>query len=297
MKGLITSIQRLSIHDGPGIRSTVFLKGCNMRCDWCHNPETHLPTPQLQYIAGKCICCAHCLSSCPEGALTVKDNRIWIDRSACTVCGSCAEACTSGALSLVGESLTPEELMERISKDELFIRNSGGGVTLSGGEPTLQAAFCRRVLELCVEKDYPTAIETNLACTEEVLDSLIPFVGLWFCDLKMADPQKHRHYTGLGNERIIHNLHYLSEKKVTLVVRTPIIPGVNDNTKEMEGLCSILRPLNLKHYELLPFHSLGFYKWINLGMNNPMERVGDLAKDRLNELTELARSLGIPAKQ
>ena len=287
----------MSIHDGPGIRSTVFMKGCNMRCAWCHNPETHLPKPQLQYISGKCICCAHCLQACQKNALTIKDDHVWIDRSACTVCGCCADACTSGALSLVGESLSPEELMGRISKDDIFIRNSGGGVTLSGGEPTLQADFCRRVLELCAEKGYPTAIETNLACTEEVLDSLIPFIGIWFCDLKMADLGKHRRYTGLGNEHIIHNLHYLSEKKVALVVRTPIIPGVNDDSAELGRICSILRTLNLKYYELLPFHSLGFYKWTNLGMDNPMEGTEDLTKGRLHELTDLARSLGIPVKQ
>lgn len=296
MPGAITTIQRLSIHDGPGIRSTVFLKGCNMRCRWCHNPETWQTGPSLQQVQDKCICCGHCIQACPSGAISVTDGHIRIDRALCTVCGRCADACVSRSLTLIGEQVTPEELLRRVLRDKVHYDNSGGGVTLSGGEPTLQKDFCKEFLRLCKDAGLHTAIETNLACPEKTLDELIPLVDLWMCDLKIADDGKHRLNTGVSNATTLRNLAHLSSERVRLVVRTPVIPGVNDSEQDLRALCEFIKDLNLEYYELLPYHSMGLYKFPTLGMENPLPPTDDMAKGLLEPLYDIVKTYHIKTK-
>lgn len=293
MTGTITTIQRLSIHDGPGIRSTVFLKGCNMRCRWCHNPETWQAGPSLQHVQDKCICCGHCLEACPNGAVSIAEDKIHLDRDICTACGSCADACVSRALTIIGEKVTPEELLRRVLRDKVCYDNSGGGVTLSGGEPTLQKDFCIEFLKLCKAEGLHTAIETNLACPENTVDELVPWLDLWMCDLKIADNDKHILNTGLPNTLTIRNLGHLSEMRARFVVRTPVIPGINDSEQDIREICAIIKDLKPEYYELLPYHSMGLYKFPTLGIGNPMPPTGDLKTESLAPLYEIVNSYDI----
>lgn len=295
MTGIITTIQRLSIHDGPGIRSTVFLKGCNMKCLWCHNPETWMQGPSLQHLQDKCICCGHCLEACPNGAISVLEGKINIDRNFCSLCGRCTESCVSRALTMIGESVTPEELLKRVLRDKICYDNSGGGVTLSGGEPTLQKDFCIEFLKLCKSEGLHTAIETNLSCSEKTIDELAPWLDLWMCDLKMANTAKHIKNTGLSNALTVSNLRHLSDIGARLVVRTPIIPGINDSAQDIREICEIVKDLRIEYYELLPYHSMGLYKFPTIGIDNPLPPTGDMNKDALKPLYEIVRTYDINA--
>lgn len=288
MKGRITSLQRMSVHDGPGIRTVVFLKGCNMRCKWCHNPETWLPKPQLQYIASKCICCGTCMENCPQEAIQPMSHCITVNYDQCTNCGICTKTCCTEALSMVGEMISAEDCWNRIKKDIPYFRTSQGGITISGGEPLLQKDFVKDLLEIGKEHQIHTAIETNLSTSWEVIEELIPLVDLWMCDLKLADPERHEYWTGIDNRKVIANIQRMAEKHVPLIVRTPIVPGVNDREEDIEAICQILSPLagNIK-YELLGFHQLGFPKYENLGMKNELKDIASLPKERFEKLKNI----------
>lgn len=298
MKGTITTIQRMSIHDGPGIRSTLFMKGCNLRCAWCHNPETWSPHPQLQYIAAKCIYCGSCIGACDRRALRpAADGRVVIDRRICTLCGRCVEACVSGAMTRVGRLIESGEALRELLLDRTFFRTSGGGVTLSGGEPLLQADFAEEVLRGCLDEGVHTAVESNLTEPWPVVERFLPLVRLWMCDLKIADSEMHRRWTGQGNERIIDNLRRLAATGSPVIVRTPVVPGVNDTEQAVEELCRIVAGLGGEvAYELLGFHTLGFGKFDNLGMENPMSGAAALTRERFELLKQIPERFGIRRK-
>lgn len=269
MKAMITALQRLSIHDGPGIRTVVFFKGCNMRCKWCHNPESWSSEKQLQYWEEKCICCGSCINLCRFNALSLGQKKIFIDYDLCNHCGMCVNKCSSGALLLVGRCVNVEELFEEVEKDFPYFHNSGGGITISGGEPLLQFGFLFDFLTFCKSKNISTAIESNMSLSWDKIEQLYPLVDYWMCDLKLADSQKHRYFTGIDNNQIIENIKKLAKKNCSLTVRTPIIPGVNDSRFEIDSICRILAPYAGKiKYELLGFHTLGFNKFEALGMRN-----------------------------
>ena len=296
MKGIITTIQRMSIHDGPGIRSTLFLKGCDLRCAWCHNPETWSKYRQLQYIASKCIRCGTCIAACDQKALRAGE-RLVIDRAGCNRCGKCTEVCPTGAMSWIGREVSADEAVRELSADNIFFRTSGGGVTLSGGEPLLQAGFAREVLGGCLAQGIHTAVESNLTENWDVVETFLPLVKLWMCDLKLADPELHRRWTGQGNGRIISNLRQLADKGVPIIVRTPVVPGVNDTAEAIDALCRIISGLGGNvAYELLGFHPLGFGKFDDLGMTNPMAGTGALDGSILEELKKIPRRYGIKSK-
>lgn len=282
MRATITTLQRMSLHDGPGIRSTLFLKGCNFRCPWCHNPETLVRGPQLQHILSKCVACGSCVSVCQRGALSIKDGSLAIDRSECVLCGKCSEVCVSGALNLVGKEVSVEEALEMLLQDKVFYETSGGGVTISGGEPFLQPEFIVELLKKCKEVDLHTALETNLSLPWEMISPALPYVDLWLCDLK-----------GPQYKDVISNLRRLAESDADLIVRTPVIPGVNDSSEVIQELCEIVRGLGTGvMYEIIPFHTLGFGKYADLGMENPMEGVKDYDTLEFASLKELIRKYG-----
>lgn len=288
MKATITTLQRLSIHDGPGIRTVIFFKGCNMHCKWCHNPETWINVQQLQYFEEKCICCGTCIDACSTGALSVGVRKISIDHTLCTHCGICTEKCCSGALTLVGRKVSVEELITEIKKDYPYFCNSGGGITVSGGEPLLQHEFLLEFLIACKLEGISTAIETNLSLPWNRIEQLLPLVDYWMCDLKIADMEKHRQFTGIDNIRVIDNIGKLVEKGCSLTVRTPVVPGVNDNKNEIESICRILAPYASSiRYELLGFHTLGFNKFETLGMQNELSDKSPLDKEKLEELKKI----------
>lgn len=283
MKAVITTFQRMSLHDGPGIRTTLFLKGCNFRCPWCHNPETLLQSPQLQHISSKCVSCGSCLSSCPHNALSLSDGRLMIDRQKCTVCGQCVPTCPNRALNVIGREISVEEALDVFMEDKIFYDTSGGGITVSGGEPFMQNEFVIELLKQCRNAGLHTAVETNLSLPWERFRAALPYVDLWMCDIKHA-----------GDTYIINNISLLASSGAEIMVRTPVVPGVNDSEDEIREICRMVSGMGHKvRYELLGFHTLGFGKYDDLGMLNPMEGESDLRQQRLNELKNILNEYGL----
>lgn len=237
IKGIVADIQRASVHDGPGLRTTVFLKGCNLRCKWCHNPETTRREPEVIYNEKLCVHCGHCKEGCYTGARTV-----------------------------CGREMTPNEVLDQVLQDKPYY-GKDGGMTVSGGEPMFQIDFLLELLKLARKNGIHCGMETNMSMPFEThIEPLIPYINLWMADLKCFDDDLHRRYTGLGNQQIKQNLKRLDEAGVSLVLRTPVIPGVNDSQSELENLVRFAKELkHLAYYEVLPYHPLGLSKRVEHG--------------------------------
>lgn len=295
--GIITTIQRMSIHDGPGIRSTVFLKGCNLRCRWCHNPETWSSHRQLMHVVDRCIGCGCCVAVCPEHALSLQAGKLKVNRLRCLAEGVCTEACLQDALQVVGRVVPAQSLVDELMEDVVFFEESGGGVTLSGGEPLMQPGFALEILQECRRRGIHTALETNLTASWETIHSFLPWVDLWMCDLKLADRDRHKTWTGAYNDQIIGNLYRLSEAGVPVVLRTPVVPDVNDNASEISAICRLATAWpNVLYYELLEFHALGFDKFRNLGMENPLLGIRKLDAELFRSLKQIPGTFGLRTK-
>ena len=280
MLGRIFDIQRFCIHDGPGIRTTVFLKGCPMRCPWCHNPEGISPRPQLSFSPEKCIGCGSCFRVCPRGAHAMLDGRHVLDRAKCQACGTCVRECPSGALEMVGRDITVEEALEEVLKDEPFYRSSGGGLTLSGGEPLDQADFSRELLTRAKRAGLHTAVETSGAAPWARLRPLRPIVDLWLYDLKETDPARHEEVTGLALGPVLENLRALAEGGAAVLLRLPIVPGLNDRPDHFRAVGALARRLTgLAGVEVLPYHRLGLAKRERLGLGPPALAVAEHPTD------------------
>lgn len=293
MTGTITTIQRMSIGDGPGIRSTVFMKGCRFRCAWCHNPETWTSSPQLQHLPDRCIACHSCLDACKTHALTLFEGKTVLDRDLCDSCGSCATVCPSGTLSMTGRTVEAEEVFKEVSLDMPYYVESGGGVTLSGGEPLLQHGFILELLTLCKGAGIGTAIETTLDTDWSRLEALVHLMDLWMVDLKTMDDSLHLQYTGASNKTTLNNLGLLSSRTKDIIVRTPVVPGVNDDPESIEAICVYLDSIGVTRYELLPFHDLGFDKYTGFGIRNRMAGSQSLSRNDLNQLEVIVAGHGL----
>jgi pyruvate formate lyase activating enzyme len=296
-QGVISDIQHFSIHDGPGIRTTVFLKGCNLRCFWCHNPETLSPRPALQLFLDRCIGCGACFERCPQGAhLLAEEQRIFV-RERCIACGTCVDTCYAQALVLVGEVKTAQEVVEVVLRDRAFYETSGGGVTLSGGEPLLQPDFAHAILARCHAEGVHTAIETAAHVPWDRIARRLPVTDLVMLDIKLMDTEAHRAHTGVPNDRILENARRLGQQDVPLIVRTPVIPGVNDNTAAIGAIAAFVARLpNLRHYELLPFHSMAQSKYASLELDYAAATLEKPSETQMEALTEVARAYGVPAR-
>jgi pyruvate formate lyase activating enzyme len=293
MNGLITDIQRFSLNDGPGIRTTVFAKGCNMRCAWCHNPETIGGLPQLEFFAAKCIGCGGCkpaadtASASAEDLLTDPAGKLRHYRG----------NCEARALVKVGRTVTPDAVLREAMQDRRFYENSHGGVTLSGGEIAVQMDFALQTLALLKANGIHTAIETNLAAAWEQFEKLLPLLDLVMFDIKTMDDGRHREGTGVGNERILENAQRLSEQKIPLVVRTPVIPGFNDNAESVEGVAEFIRDFaNLSYYELIAFNPLGADKYRCLGLPYLMPEAQMIPAETMHALREAAAAHGVEVR-
>ncbi|MCU0519767.1 MAG: glycyl-radical enzyme activating protein [Anaerolineae bacterium] len=295
--GTITDIQRFSIHDGPGIRTTVFLKGCNQRCFWCHNPETLDSKPQLQYFADRCIGCGACVERCPQGAHTFVEGVHRLDRTRCVACGACADTCYARALVMVGETKSADEVVDVIIRDRAFYETSGGGVTLSGGDPMLQLEFSEAVLARCRDAGIHTAIETAANVPWERLERIIAVSDLVMMDIKHMDSDRHQAFTGVPNERILANARRLSENGVPLIIRTPIVPGVNDDKESIGAIAAFVSELPGEvSYELLRFHAMATAKYDSLGMVYEAATIQAPTTEDMARLTEGARTWGLAVR-
>jgi pyruvate formate lyase activating enzyme len=274
--GRILHLQRLSTEDGPGIRTTVFFKGCPLRCVWCHNPESMSLQPQTQWFAVRCIGCKICLTVCPNGCISLSGDDLVFDRAWCEACGKCVEACPSGARELLGKTVTVQEILAELVKDRSFYEKSGGGVTLSGGEPTFQPDFAEALLSGLKELGISTALDTCGLTSTRTLDRLLPFTDLVLFDLKLLDPERHRKFTGASNQAILENLAYIQDfiktqpRQIELWIRTPLIPGATDSDKNLSAIGQYLS----KHmqetavrWELCAFNNLCRDQYTRLGMD------------------------------
>lgn len=283
MTGTIMEIKRFAVHDGDGIRTTVFFKGCPLRCIWCHNPEGLSFQPQLSYIEYKCIGCGECVPVCGSGVHYVSAGKHHFLREKCTGCGKCEKVCLGNALKLYGKKMTVEELLPLLLADQEFYENSGGGVTLSGGECLCQADFCAELLKALKENGIHTAVDTCGAVSREAIDKVIPYTDVFLYDIKAADSVVHQRCTGQSNEQILENLKYIDTCGKNLEIRIPYVPGYN--TGEITGIESILAGLtNIRKIKVLPYHNYAGSKYTALGMEDNLP--GILPDTEVIEKTE-----------
>ena len=279
MDSLIFDIQRFCVHDGPGIRTTVFFKGCNMRCKWCHNPESFSLKSEILFYKDKCVQCGLCLE-CPVGAHVFSERGHEILREKCTGCGLCAENCLDGALQLTGKKMTADEVMKVIQKDEKFYETSLGGVTFSGGEASMHTELLTELLVRCREKGYHTALETNGQMGEEKLRRLIPLVDLFLLDVKHTDEEKHFLWTGAPLAPVIKTLSILNECGANVIMRCVIVPGVNDNEAHFDSLRKLIQEnCCIQDAEIMAYHDIGKGKWEALGLSYPLDDTKTASND------------------
>lgn len=276
-KGIVFDIKKYAVHDGPGIRTTVFLKGCPLRCWWCHNPEGIAPGPELTFRGDRCLeGCRACVAACPEGAVKRTSSGVEIDDDACRLRGRCAEACPSDALRLIGGEVAVEDVLLEIEKDRVFYDHSGGGATFSGGEPLMQADFLEALLNGCRARGIHTVVDTSGYAPFEHLERIRPLTDLFFYDIKHMDDARHREATGVSNHIILENLRGLNRAGSLIEIRFPVIPGINDDEEHIRDLAAFLGGLGgIDTIALLPYHRIGTQKYTDLkrprGGHDPSE--------------------------
>ena len=300
MDGNIIDIKRFTIHDGYGIRSTVFLKGCGLHCAWCHNPEGIENGIDLWYLPRQCIHCRSCLGACPEKALSIDENddlSVWINRQRCTKCGRCVEACPTNALSFDGRRLSSEEVVETLLRDREFYDQSNGGITISGGDPLIQHRFAAEILERCRAAGLRTAIETCLQGPWDIVEAFLPITDLFIVDLKLADAELHREYTGHDNGLIRENYRRLAGLKRDMLTRIPLIPGVTARPENIQAIARFVRGCNPGgKVELINFNPLAENKYLLMNLDRDFfQNMVPLDADELGRLSALLEAEGLVA--
>jgi pyruvate formate lyase activating enzyme len=305
--GLIFDIRRFSVHDGPGLRTTVFFKGCPMRCMWCHNPESQHRRPERLFWAERCLKCQACIASCPRGAIRWDGDRPITEDAICDLSGACAAACYAEARQIAGRAMTAAEVMSELVRDISFYDGTGGqgedgkpasagrgGVTFSGGEPLLQADFLLSLLTACKAIEIHTALDTSGFATWETLDRVRPFVDLFLYDIKLMDPHRHRKFTLVFNTRILENLTRLSQLGHDITVRLPIIPGVNDDLDNLRATGAFVARLGGSgRIDLLPYHNAAMSKYERLHRTYRLPGLHTPSNERLSEIAYLLQGFGL----
>jgi pyruvate formate lyase activating enzyme len=298
----ILDIQRMSTEDGPGIRTTVFFKGCSLKCKWCHNPESISMLPQVHWLGSRCLGCKTCLDACPSGALSFTETGVTINRPACTGCGACAEACPAAAMELLGKEWPLDDLTKEVIKDRAYFEKSGGGITASGGEPGMQAAFVAMFLKSLREEGIHTALDTCGLCSAEAIKKLLPYSSLVLYDLKEIETEHHKKFTGEHNGRILENLLIVAEYirshhyPTALWIRTPVIPGMTARKDNILGIGRFIAE-NLgdvvSRWELCAFNNLCRDKYLRLGKDWALRDELPLPKESMEEFARIAGESGI----
>lgn len=289
MNGTIFNIQKFCVNDGPGIRTTVFLKGCPLRCAWCHNPESQVADSEIMFYEDKCVSCGRCVSLCKMGCHTLQNGVHMFDRGNCSRCFKCVEI-GCGALEKAGQSISSEEVIDEVLKDKIFYDNSGGGITLSGGEPLFQIDFALDLLKMAKELGLHTVIETCGFTSEKNMKKAAEYVDLFLFDYKETDSRLHKEFTGVDNSVILKNLELLDSLKKKIILRCPVIPGYNDRQEHFKGICSVANRFDsILHIELEPYHSFGEGKYSSLGRKS-LNAVMPSEEEKNSWITEIKKN-------
>jgi pyruvate formate lyase activating enzyme len=293
MTGLVFRIARFAVHDGPGIRTTVFFKGCPLRCWWCHSPESQTRRQELAVRADRCIDCGACEPACPQVAITRADNAWVTDREACEACGTCVRVCPSGAREIAGITFTPDQLAAEVEKDAMFFEESGGGVTFSGGEPLMQPAFLEAVLRLMKAGGIHTAVDTCGLADRDALRRITPLTDLFLFDLKQMDAVRHREVTGVSNQRILESFAEIAAAGRPMRVRFPLVPGVNDEPDHVDELARFVRQHGVDRVDVLPYHRAGLSKYERFGIESPLSETMPPSPELVDEVVRALRRHGL----
>lgn len=296
-KGTVFNIQRFSVNDGPGIRTLVFFKGCPLHCIWCSNPESQKLNQEVSYIEKTCILCQRCIGVCPNKAITLVNGRINTDLEKCKTCGKCHEICPVNARKIEGKIYTVEELYKIVAKDFVFFKTSGGGITISGGEPYLQPGFLLDFLKKCKNEGLNTAIETCGFVEWSIMKKSLKYLDLILYDIKLIDEKKHKNFTGASNKLIFNNLEQLIFSDYKVIVRLPLIPGINDDVYNLNLTSSYLKEINYKgELHILPYHRLGLNKYEHLGKHYSLEKLKPPSNRIISRAIKLFEKEGFKVK-
>jgi pyruvate formate lyase activating enzyme len=296
-KGLVFNIQRYSVHDGPGIRTTVFLKGCPLNCPWCHNPEGISRRREIVVLENRCISCGQCRLACRYGSEVPGDGPLPARAEKCELCGACVEACPTQGRQIIGQELSVDEVLAPVLSDRVFYEDSGGGVTFSGGEPLSQPDFLRALLQACRDRGLHTVVDTCGLAQPEALAAIAPLTDLFLYDLKFVDDAKHRHYTGVSNRLILENLQALGRSHGRIWLRVPVIPGINDDEADLAGAALFAASVpGVQQLNLLPFHRKGLPKSSRLGRETGLAEVQTPSADSMSRAAGIFARAGLVVK-
>ncbi|MBN1573220.1 MAG: glycyl-radical enzyme activating protein [Deltaproteobacteria bacterium] len=296
--GIVFDIQPYSIYDGPGIRTTVFLKGCPLNCVWCHNPESQRQRPEMGYTVDKCASCGKCIEECPNGALTLMDKKVVRDYRRCAACGLCGETCPNGAHEKIGLEMSAGDIVKKVVLDKPFFDESSGGVTITGGEPTAQREFLLKIVDLLREKDIHIALETCGYFKTDIVSTLIERVDLFLFDIKHIDPEIHKTFTGVDNGLILENFRLIAGNGGSgrVIPRIPLIPGFNADTSSLKEICEFLRETKYPGpVHLMPYNRMAKSKYEKLGRGGEYRDMGELTRDMLDGCVNLLGDYGFEA--
>jgi pyruvate formate lyase activating enzyme len=293
-KRLVLNIQRMTVHNGPGMRTLILFKGCPLHCLWCSTPESQKSEPELEVSPNKCNHCEKCLSVCHSKAIHFNHETVGIDRSLCNNCGKCAQECYPETLKLVGHLMTVDELLEEVRKDSVMYRCSGGGVTISGGEPLLNFEFNREFLPALKNEGINIGVDTSGYVPRNHIEPLLPYLDFFLWDLKNMDPVAHKKLTGVSNRLILSNARWISARKCAIYIRIPLIPGCNDSEANLKATCVFAQSLSsVVQIDLLPLHHLGKSRYESLNRPYPIDNIPLIQDDVLDNMKHLVESFGL----